>query len=76
MVEAYLAEGVVGRAALKGLLEVAAVLVGLGIYLKRRASESLEDYIIGGSALIESSGVGGFAAAPPRMYGLELQYMF
>ncbi len=26
----------------------AAVLVGLGIYLKGRASESLEDYIIGG----------------------------
>ena len=35
-----------------------------------------EDYIVGGSALIESSGVGGFAAAPPRMYGLEPQYMF
>jgi iron complex outermembrane receptor protein len=35
-----------------------------------------EDYIVGGSALIESSGVGGIAAAPPRMYGLELQYTF
>ena len=35
-----------------------------------------EDHLVGGTALIESSGVGGFAAAPPRMYGAELQYRF
>lgn len=35
-----------------------------------------EDYINGGIALVESSGTGGFAVAPPRMYGAELQYRF
>ncbi len=35
-----------------------------------------EDYIVGGTALIESSGVGGYAVAPPRFYGAELQYHF
>jgi iron complex outermembrane receptor protein len=35
-----------------------------------------EDYIVGGSALVESEGVGGFANATPRTYGVELQYTF
>lgn len=35
-----------------------------------------EDYINGGTALVESSGTGGFAVAPPRMYGAEIQYRF
>tara|TARA_R110002110_G_scaffold205066_7_gene417287 strand:- start:443296 stop:445761 length:2466 start_codon:yes stop_codon:yes gene_type:complete len=35
-----------------------------------------EDYTVGGAALVESQGVGGFANATPRMYGLELQYRF
>ena len=35
-----------------------------------------EDYLNGGIALVESSGVGGVAVAPPRMYGLELEYRF
>ena len=35
-----------------------------------------EDYINGGIALVESSGTGGFAVAPPRMYGAEIQYRF
>ena len=35
-----------------------------------------EEYFVGGVALVESSGVGGFAVAPPRMYGAELQYHF
>ena len=35
-----------------------------------------EDYIVGASALVESEGVGGFAAATPRMYGAELKYLF
>jgi iron complex outermembrane receptor protein len=35
-----------------------------------------EDHLVGGTALIESSGVGGYAVAPPRMYGAELQYRF
>ncbi len=35
-----------------------------------------ESHIIGGSALTESAGVGGYVAAPPRMYGVELQYSF
>jgi iron complex outermembrane receptor protein len=35
-----------------------------------------EDYIQGGSPLVESQGVGGFANATPRMYGVELQYKF
>ena len=28
------------------------------------------------TALIESSGVGGYAIATPRMYGAELKYQF
>lgn len=35
-----------------------------------------EDHMIGGSALTESAGVGGFVPAPPRMYGVELKYSF
>jgi iron complex outermembrane receptor protein len=35
-----------------------------------------EEYLVGGTALIESSGTGGIAVAPPRMYGAELQYRF
>lgn len=35
-----------------------------------------EDYVIGGIALVESAGVGGFAVVPPRMYGAELKYVF
>jgi len=35
-----------------------------------------EDYIIGAGPLVESEGVGGFANAQPRMYGVELQYQF
>jgi iron complex outermembrane receptor protein len=35
-----------------------------------------EDHIVGGTALVESSGVGGVAAATPRMYGAELKYVF
>ena len=35
-----------------------------------------ENYIIGASPLVESEGVGGFANALPRMYGVELQYQF
>jgi len=35
-----------------------------------------EDYIVGGSALVESEGVGGYAAATPTTYGVELQYKF
>ncbi|TDG15007.1 TonB-dependent receptor [Seongchinamella unica] len=35
-----------------------------------------EDYTIGGTALVESSGFGGYVPAAPRMYGLELQYNF
>jgi iron complex outermembrane receptor protein len=35
-----------------------------------------EDYIVGGSALVESSGVGGVAGATPRMYGAEIKYSF
>lgn len=35
-----------------------------------------EDYIVGGSALVDSEGVGGFANATPRTYGVELQYRF
>ncbi len=33
-----------------------------------------EEYIIGGVALVESQGTGGYVANPPRMYGAELQY--
>jgi iron complex outermembrane receptor protein len=35
-----------------------------------------EDHLIGGSALVESSGAGGYPVAQPRMYGAELQYRF
>jgi len=35
-----------------------------------------EDYIVGGTALVESEGVGGWSAATPRTYGVELQYTF
>ncbi|MEP5567816.1 MAG: TonB-dependent receptor [Halioglobus sp.] len=35
-----------------------------------------EDYIIGGTALVESSGIGGYVPVAPRMYGLEMQYNF
>lgn len=35
-----------------------------------------EDYMVGGTALVESSGTGGFAVTPPRMYGLDLRYNF
>jgi len=35
-----------------------------------------EDYMIGGTALLESAGVGGFVAVAPRMYGAELKYSF
>jgi iron complex outermembrane receptor protein len=35
-----------------------------------------EDHIVGGSALVESEGVGGYAVAAPRMYGAELKYAF
>ena len=35
-----------------------------------------EAYINGGTALVESTGTGGIAVAPPRMYGAELQYRF
>ncbi|MEP4147395.1 MAG: TonB-dependent receptor [Halioglobus sp.] len=35
-----------------------------------------EDYIIGGTALVESSGIGGYVPVAPRMYGLEVQYNF
>ncbi|PLW81957.1 hypothetical protein CWI75_12740 [Kineobactrum sediminis] len=35
-----------------------------------------EEYLNGGTALVESSGIGGFAVAPPRMYGMELEYRF
>ncbi len=35
-----------------------------------------EDYSVGGTALVESNGNGGYAAAAPRMYGAELKYLF
>ena len=35
-----------------------------------------EEYIVGGTALLESSGVGGYAGSIPRMYGAELKYHF
>ncbi len=35
-----------------------------------------EDYLVGGVALVDSAGVGGFAVAAPRMYGAELRYHF
>ena len=35
-----------------------------------------EDYAIGGTALVESSGIGGYVPVAPRMYGLEMQYNF
>ncbi|MAC33010.1 MAG: hypothetical protein CME38_05320 [Haliea sp.] len=35
-----------------------------------------ETYLVGGTALVESSGTGGYAVNPPRMYGLDLRYHF
>jgi iron complex outermembrane receptor protein len=35
-----------------------------------------EDHIVGGTALVESAGVGGYAATAPLMYGAELKYSF
>jgi len=35
-----------------------------------------EDYIVGGTALVESEGVGGYAGVAPRTYGAELSYRF
>ncbi|WP_279245967.1 TonB-dependent receptor [Candidatus Litorirhabdus singularis] len=35
-----------------------------------------EDYVVGGTALLESAGVGGYAANAPRMYGAELKWSF
>jgi len=35
-----------------------------------------EDHWVGGTALVESSGVGGYVVAAPRMYGAELRYSF
>ncbi|MCB1699690.1 MAG: TonB-dependent receptor [Pseudomonadales bacterium] len=33
-------------------------------------------YQVGGTALVEPSGAGGYSVATPRMYGLELEYRF
>ncbi|MCZ6831193.1 MAG: TonB-dependent receptor, partial [Gammaproteobacteria bacterium] len=35
-----------------------------------------ENYLVGGTALVESAGVGGYSVAAPRMYGAELKYSF
>jgi iron complex outermembrane receptor protein len=35
-----------------------------------------EEHIVGGTALLESAGVGGVAVTAPRMYGAELKYSF
>ena len=35
-----------------------------------------ENYIVGGTALVDSQGVGGFANATPTTYGVELQYRY
>jgi iron complex outermembrane receptor protein len=35
-----------------------------------------ETHIVGGTALVESQGVGGYAHAAPRMYGAEIEYRF
>ncbi|MEM6581603.1 MAG: TonB-dependent receptor [Pseudomonadota bacterium] len=35
-----------------------------------------EDYIVGGTALVESQGVGGYSVATPTTYGVELKYSF
>ncbi len=35
-----------------------------------------EDYIVGGTALVESEGVGGYSVATPTTYGVELKYTF
>jgi iron complex outermembrane receptor protein len=35
-----------------------------------------EDHIIGASPLVDSQGVGGYAAAAPTTYGVELKYTF
>ena len=35
-----------------------------------------ENYIVGGTALVDSQGVGGYASAAPTTYGIELQYRY
>jgi iron complex outermembrane receptor protein len=35
-----------------------------------------EDHMVGGTALVESAGVGGFSPTAPLMYGAELKYSF
>ena len=35
-----------------------------------------EDYLVGGTALVESEGVGGYSVATPTTYGVELKYTF
>ena len=35
-----------------------------------------EDYMVGGTALVESEGVGGYSVATPTTYGVELKYTF
>jgi iron complex outermembrane receptor protein len=35
-----------------------------------------ETYIVGGTALVESEGVGGYSVATPTTYGVELKYTF
>ena len=35
-----------------------------------------EDYIVGGTAIVDAAGIGGWNAANPRMYGAELRYSF
>ena len=35
-----------------------------------------EDYIVGGTAIVDSQGSGGWNAAAPLMYGAELKYSF
>ena len=35
-----------------------------------------EDYIVGGTAIVDSAGIGGWNAAAPPMYGAELKYSF
>jgi iron complex outermembrane receptor protein len=35
-----------------------------------------EDYIVGGVAIVDSAGIGGWNAAAPTMYGAELRYEF
>lgn len=35
-----------------------------------------EEHMVGGTALVESAGIGGYVVNAPRMYGAELQYSF